>query len=94
MRSFIIEFNELDNNALQIVFKVKEDLIFQSLLLNMIQAMTDIVEVARSYHGAYLEQESDYEEKAEDCVVISAKCWFPSEEDRKEFEQDICISFF
>mgnify|MGYP000021003418 FL=1 len=93
MRSFIIEFNELDDNELQVVFKVKKDLIYQSLLLNMIQAMADIAELARSYYGADLEEEYDYEGK-EDFVTISTKYWFPSEEDRKEFEQDICISFF
>lgn len=93
MRSFIIEFNELDDNELQVVFKVKEDLIFQSLLLNMIQAMADIAEMARSYYGADLEEEYDYEGK-EDFVTISTKYWFPSEKDRNEFEQDACIGFF
>ena len=89
MRSFIIEFNELDNNELQVVFKV----IYQSLLLNMIQAMADIAEMARSYYGADLEEECDYEGK-EDFVTISTKYWFPSEEDRNIFEQDVCIGFF
>ena len=93
MRSFIIEFNELDDNELQVVFKVKKDLIYQSLLLNMIQAMADIVELARSYYGADLEEEYDYEGK-EDFVTISTKYWFPSEEDRNIFEQDVCIGFF
>ena len=75
MRSFIIEFNELDDNELQVVFKVKKDLIYQSLLLNMIQAMADIVELARSYYGADLEEEYDYyddfTQRVDDAKTIS-----------------------
>ena len=55
--------------------------------------MADIAEMARSYYGADLEEECDYEGK-EDFVTISTKYWFPSEEDRNIFEQDVCIGFF